>query len=140
MTKCRTRENKGGGSPGRSGKPFGRGSWELKEKVRTRTDLPRKSKISFGQKGKIENSVQSPLSFDFYIRPSVLHENNTKPVEQPRIRAQKSPQLFFPPLVAPFNFLIASPSDSEHLLNFWNALQSLPPTKIVCSWVDFTSS
>ena len=77
-------ENKGGGWLGGSGKTFGRGNWESKGKVRTRTDLPRKSKISFGQKGKIENSVQSPLSFDFYIRPSVLHENNTKPVEQDR--------------------------------------------------------
>ena len=132
-------ENKGGGWLGGSGKTFGRGNWESKGKVRTRTDLPRKAKSLFGQRGKIEISVQSP-SFDFYVRLSVLHKDNTRLVGGPRIRVRKSPQAFFPPLVAPFNFLIASPSDCEHLLNSWNAYQSLLPTKIICSSADFTSS
>ena len=124
---------------GGSGKTFGRGNWESKGKVRTRTDLPRKAKSLFGQRGKIEISVQSP-SFDFYVRLSVLHKDNTRLVGGPRIRVRKSPQAFFPPLVGPFDFLIASPSDCEHLLNSWNAYQSLLPTKIICSSADFTSS
>ena len=58
-------ENKGGGWLGGSGKTFGRGNWESKGKDRTRTDLPRKARSLFGQRGKIEISVQSPLHLIF---------------------------------------------------------------------------
>ena len=132
-------EDKGGGWLGGSGKTFGRENWESKGKVQTRTDLPRKAKILFGQ-GKNRNFCPVSSSFDFYVRLSVLHKNNTRLVGGPRIRVRKSLQAFFPPLVGPFNFLIASPSDCEHLLNSWNAYQSLLPTKIICSSADFTSS
>ena len=40
--------NKGGGSPGGPGETFGHEHRGSKEKVRMRTDLPKKSKISFG--------------------------------------------------------------------------------------------
>ena len=45
----RTPENKGGGSPGGPGETFGRGNCGSEEKVRTPTDLPLKSKFSFGR-------------------------------------------------------------------------------------------